>query len=221
MKNLYLFAFLFISLMLDAQSIDKTLEWDGITRQYRVYLPADFDETQSLPLVFNFHGYGSSNVEQVFYSQFNDVADEFNFILVYPMGLEDNTGTTHFNSYFGTSDVDDVGFTSHMIDRIYTDYNIDLTRVYSTGMSNGGFMSYRLACELSDRIAAVASVTGSMAFPQFDNCTPSRPVPTMEIHGTLDATVPYNGATGFIPPIQEVVDFWVTQNKWVMRTPLI
>ena len=79
-------------------------------------------------------------------------------------------------------------------------------------MSNGGFMSYRLACELSNRIAAMASVTGAMAFAQLDACDPQRPVPVMEIHGTSDLTVPFNGIPFFTPSIQTAVDYWVTFN---------
>jgi polyhydroxybutyrate depolymerase len=80
-------------------------------------------------------------------------------------------------------------------------------------MSNGGYMSYMLACELSDRITAIASVTGSVFNEQLDNCTPARAVPVMQIHGTNDATVDFNGIPLFAPSIPELVDYWVDHNN--------
>lgn len=212
--TLILFLYSFTSF---AQSlVDGTVEHDGETRAYKVYLPSGYQEGMSLPMVFNLHGFGSNAIEQIFYSTFNLVADTANVIVVYPEGLDRTTSFgwdgTHWNSYFGT-DVDDLGFLNLLIDKIYTDYDIDLARVYSTGMSNGGFMSYRLACELSNRVAAIASVTGNATFEQLDNCTPSRPVPIMQIHGTEDDIVAFNGTPLFTPSIPDLVDFWVTFNN--------
>ncbi|NUO03023.1 MAG: T9SS type A sorting domain-containing protein, partial [Saprospiraceae bacterium] len=99
-----------------------------------------------------------------------------------------------------------------LIDTLGTKYFIDTDRIYACGMSNGGFMSYRLACELSHRIAAVASVAGSMTTMTFSECQPQRPVPVMEIHGTSDLIVNYNGATG-IKSISEVIERWTEQNN--------
>ena len=86
--------------------------------------------------------------------------------------------------------MDDLGFTAALIDSLSAEYSINQDRIYSTGMSNGGFMSYHLACELSERIAAIASVTGTMNVNQPATCSPGHPMPVMEIHGTADATVP-------------------------------
>jgi polyhydroxybutyrate depolymerase len=98
-----------------------------------------------------------------------------------------------------------------LIDTISAEYNINPRRIYSTGMSNGGFMSYHLACQ-SDRFAAIASVTGSMTATTASSCNPSRPIPVMQIHGTADATVPYAGNSGFLP-IDSVVNYWVQFNN--------
>ncbi len=217
-KYLHTVLILFCSIQLIAQyeTFPIELDIDGITREMDVYLPSTYQQGDVLPLVINMHGFGSNSFQQNFYSGFNDVAEEHNFIVIYPQGLVDTTGfgsiDTHWAAYFGT-DTDDMSFMHTIIDWSYTFHNIDLSRVYATGMSNGGFMSYRLACEMSERVAAIASVTGSMAFEQFDNCSPSRPVPIMEIHGTADLTVPYNGAFGFIPPIPEIIDFWAMHNQ--------
>ena len=129
----------------------------------------------------------------MFYGDFRPIADTAGFIVVHPMGTVDQLGNTHFNVGWGTSTVDDLGFTAALIDTLSSDYSIDQERIYSTGMSNGGFMSYQLACELSDRIAAIASVTGTMNVNQAAICSPTHPMPVMEIHGTADQTVPYTG----------------------------
>ena len=211
------FVFIFsISLCLSQQLISETIIHDGETRNYTISLPTSYQEGQSLPMVFNLHGFGLNGTQQSFYSLFNVLGEAENFIVVIPEGLFRETPTgqegTHWNAYFGT-DVDDLGFLNLLIDKLYTDYNIDLTRVYSTGMSNGGFMSYRLACELSDRIAAVASVAGGVFNEQLDNCSPSRAVPVMQIHGTNDGIVDFDGIPLFAPSIPDLVGFWVDQNN--------
>lgn len=185
--------------------------FDGQTREYRVYIPAAYDGSTPVPLVFNLHGYGSNNVEQEQYGDFRSIADTANFIIVHPMGLVDLFGSTHWNA-FGTSDVDDVGFLSSLIDTIYAAYNIDGNRIYSTGMSNGGFMSHKLACLLSGRIAAIASVTGSITTTEIDACITNHPMPVMQIHGTADETVPYEGNVIFMP-VEDVVAHWVSFNE--------
>lgn len=184
---------------------------DGQLRTYRVYIPAIYDDSQPTPLVFNLHGYGSNSTEQENYGDFRPIADTANFIIVHPQGLLDLGGSTHWNT-FGTSIVDDVDFLSQLIDTIYANYNIDGNRIYSTGMSNGGFMSYKLACLLSGRIAAVASVTGSITNAEFVDCITNHPMPIMQIHGTADPVVPYAGNDYFMP-VEDVVEHFVDFNE--------
>ncbi len=218
MKLKYTFSIVllfFIIIKINAQDIGGSLEHDGATRNYTLHIPPGYSPGMSLPLVINMHGLGSSASQQAFYTTFNFVADTANFLVVYPQGLEatlNGQTATHWNADFGTG-VDDVGFINKLIDVIYTEYNIDLERVYSTGMSNGGFMSYLLACQLSDRITAIASVTGAMPFPTSQNCVANRAVPVMQIHGTNDLTVPISGSPGFYPPISQTVDWWVDHNN--------
>jgi polyhydroxybutyrate depolymerase len=216
-KYTFFILFIFInSYSFSQQLINETIQHDGEMREYSIFLPSTYQIGQSLPMVFNLHGFGSNRAQQTFYSGLNNLAELENFIVVIPQGLTRTTinGQTgsHWNAYFGT-DVDDLGFFSLLIDRVYTDYNIDLARVYSTGMSNGGYMSHRLACELSDRITAVASVTGGVFFEQLDNCNPSRAVPVMQIHGTNDGIVNFNGITLFAPSIPDLVYHWVDHNN--------
>lgn len=210
--RLLLMSITFCTIALRAQLIEEvTMMHDGLERTYIIYVPAIYDETSAVPLVINMHGLGSNANEQMIYGNFTSIADTANFIVVHPNGTEDGQGQTFWNS-FSSVGVDDVGFLSALIDDVSSQYNIDENCVYSTGMSNGGFMSYYLACNLSDRIAAIASVTGSMVIGLPESCNAQHPTPIMEIHGTSDGVVPYNGSI-ISEPIDDVVDFWVSYNN--------
>ena len=200
-----------VNILLAQTTVIDSFMFDGVYRNYRLYVPAVYNSNTAVPLVLNLHGYTSNATEQQFYSYFDPIADTANFLLVMPNGTRDNQNQTFWNA-FGGIGPNDVGFLSALIDTLDATYNINLNRVYSTGMSNGGFMSYKLACELSNRIAAIASVTGTMASTLPNNCSPAHPMPVMEIHGTADATVPYNGTQG-MTPIPAVLNYWVNFNN--------
>jgi polyhydroxybutyrate depolymerase len=218
--TLFTTLFLLTTIMLHAQqTINGSIMHDGLQRTYILYVPASYSPSESAPLVLNFHGYTSAALEQMFYGDFRPVADTAGFLVVHPQGTLDQVGNAHWNVGWGLSSVDDVGFTEALIDSLSAEYNINDERIYSTGMSNGGFFSYLLACSLSDRIAAVASVTGSMSLNQISSCNPGHPMPVMEIHGTADETVPYEGNFLFAP-IVDVVDFWAEENN-TNSTPVI
>lgn len=216
MRQSLLFAFfLLLQQMLSAQTtLNATIQSGGLTREYRLYVPASYTGTSPVPLLFNLHGYSSNNIEQDFYGNFRPIADTANFIIAMPNGTFDNLGKRYWNNFVLSTGVDDVGFISHLIDTLRAKYNIDPDRIYSTGMSNGGFMSYELADKLANRIAAVASVTGDMVTPKLNALNPGRPVPVMEIHGTADAVVPYNGLpSSFFAPIETLISTWVNYNQ--------
>jgi polyhydroxybutyrate depolymerase len=137
------------------------------------------------------------------FTDFNTYADQYDFIVVYPDGVSNSWNV----GFSGGSTANDVGFLSALIDTLQVQYGIDLNRVYSTGFSNGGFMSYRLACELTDRIAAIASVSGTMTDAAWGSCQPSRNMPVMHIHGTSDFVVMYNGGFGNTS-VDEVLGLW-------------
>lgn len=220
MKKLTLFltvlSFLFTLNDLSAQ-ITGSIIHEGISRSYRLFLPSNYQNYQSLPLVFNLHGFDSNAEQQELYSAMNQVADTAKFFVCYPNGFENawNVGWE-----FG-SDKDDVGFINALIDTISANYNVNLEAVFSCGMSNGGFMSYKLACELNDRIKAIASVTGAMVLSEAQNCTPGASVPVMQIHGTLDDVVLYNGSPLVNIPIEELVGNWVDINNCVLEADTI
>ncbi len=191
-------------------TLSKTIVFGGISRAYRLYIPASYHATTAAPLVLNLHGYTSNNAQQEFYGDFRPIADTAGFIIAHPNGTPDASNNLFWNAGFSAAGVDDTGFLLALIDTISASYNINQQRIYSTGMSNGGIMSYYLACH-TNRFAAIASVTGTMTRPNYTQCTPTKPTPVMEIHGTADATVPYLGSTTFMP-IDSVVSYWVNFN---------
>ena len=197
------------------QTINESIIHDGIQRNYIVYIPEIYDGSSAVPLVLNFHGYGSNATQQMFYGDFRDIADTEGFLLVHPEGTLSNWNQFWNVGFPGTtsSKIDDVGFTEALIDELANSYAIDLDRVYATGMSNGGFMSFLLACQLSEKIAAVASVTGSMTPGTFNDCNAQHPTPVLQIHGTNDSVVPYDGNSIWTLPIVDVVSYWVNYNN--------
>lgn len=195
------------------ETIYASLTHDGIQRDYILYIPELYDGNSDVPLILNFHGFGSNATQQMFYGDFRDIADTEGFLLVHPEGTT-VIGNQFWNVGFPgiSSTIDDVGFTEALIDELAASYAIDLDRVYATGMSNGGFMSFLLACQLSEKIAAVASVTGAMTQDTFDNCNAQRPVPALQIHGTEDDVVLYNGNTLSLS-IADIISYWVDHNN--------
>lgn len=212
MKYIFSASFLFfVMLSYGQQTIYDTIVHDNLQRSFILYVPDSYVQGTATPLVINFHGYTSNAFEQMFYGDFRLVADTAGFLLVHPMGTLDGSGNPYWNSNWGGA-VDDIGFTEALIDSLAAEYSINLDRVFSTGMSNGGFMSYTLACELSHRIAAIASVTGTMNVNQSNTCSPEHPTPIMEIHGTADFVVPYNG-NSFMESIENTLNYWVDFNN--------
>jgi len=221
--SLYLlFAIFFADVCNSQQVINSTVSHDGIDRNYILFIPASYDASTPAPLVFSFHGYSSNAALNMNYTGFTAIADTAGFILVHPDGTLDGSGTPHWNVGGWTvgSTVDDVGFTDQMITEISASYNVNANRIYSTGMSNGGYMSFLLACQLSDKIAAIASVTGSMTPQTYTACNPSHPTPVLQIHGTADGTVPYEGSPTWTYGIEDVLSYWVSYNN-CNTTPII
>ena len=190
-----------------------TLDHDGIERQYFIHVPDSTSAASPLPVVLSFHGYTSSAETNLGYTGLQRLAESEKFIAVYPQGtILPSSGETHWNSGsgFSKSETDDLGFVETLLDQLGETRNIDTDRVYAIGMSNGGMMSYLLACRLSQRIAAIASVTGSMTVDS-ENCIANRPVPVMQIHGVEDDVVPFAGGNGFTA-ITPTIEFWAQSN---------
>lgn len=192
----------------------------GLDRYY--YIQLAHPEAEGLSSVlFNLHGYGSDAIEQMNYTNFNNLANtkENNFILIYPQGAPLNTALTSSSSHWNSggwtigSTVDDVDFIDTIIALVSQKYDLNQNRIYSTGMSNGGFMSYHLACNLSSKIAAVASVTGSMSSETYESCNPDHPTSILQVHGSIDVTVPFQGNSALgMRSVNDVMDYWKLYN---------
>lgn len=190
------------------------LNHNGLNREYLVHFPRDYDASVALPVVFNLHGYGGYAMDHLAYADMRSLADQEGFILVYPQGscLD---GNPHWNSFLSgsdnKSDAEDIDFFSALIDEISNNYNVDSDRIYACGYSNGGMMSYALACALSDRIAAIGSVSGSMLdWPEV--CSPTHPMPVIIVHGTNDEVLPYQGNTEWTS-VPYAVNYWTEFNE--------
>ena len=192
----------------------------GLDRYY--YIQLAHPEAEGLSSVlFNLHGYGSDAIEQMNYTNFNNLANtkENNFILIHPQGAPLNTALTSSSSHWNSggwtigSTVDDVDFIDTIIALVSQKYDLNQNRIYSTGMSNGGFMSYHLACNLSSKIAAVASVTGSMSSETYESCNPDHPTSILQVHGSIDVTVPFQGNSALgMRSVNDVMDYWKLYN---------
>ena len=166
----------------------------GQKREYLLYVPTSYDRTRPTPLVISMHGAAGWPVQQMNLSQWNRLADEYGFIVVYPSGTG-GAGPRVWHLGRGR----DVRFISELIDTLEAAYNIDPARIYADGLSNGGGMAFVLSCTMSDRIAAVGMVGAAQLLP-WSWCTDRRPVPMIAFHGTADRFAPYNGGTSWVAP---------------------
>jgi len=200
----------------------RVLTHDGLERSYIVHVPPGYDPARATPVVLVFHGGGGHAENARTMTGFDAVADAEGFIVVYPNGTgqrPDRLLTWNGGRCCGYAleqNVDDVGFVRALLADLGAIANIDARRIYATGMSNGAIMSYRLACELADVIAAIGPVAATQ---NLDACTPSRPAPVLHIHGDADKHAPYAGGVGAeslvgIPfePVETTIEFWVRQN---------
>lgn len=174
----------------------------SVWRTFIIHLPSNYNSNNQHGLVVNLHGLNSNATQQQSYSQFDNVADVDNFIVVYPNA---NAGSWVVN---GTGDVD---FISHLIDTVRNRYSCN-SCLFLTGMSQGGFLTYKLACSLPQTIKAIAVVSGNMSQSLQNTCALSSGLPVIHFHGTIDPLVNYNGTVG-IPPVPNTINWWVAQNN--------
>ena len=173
-----------------------TIVSSGRTREYLLYVPRSYDRAKPTPLVISLHGASVWPAQQMNLSRWNRLADEQGFIVVYPSG----SGMPKvWKVGRGAGLMRDVRFIAALIDTLEANYNIDPTRIYANGISNGGGMTFVLSCTLSDRIAAVGLVAAAQSLP-WSWCTDRSPVPMIAFHGTADRWVPYDGGRNRIGP---------------------
>lgn len=210
---------------------DRTIEVTvgGRTRAAHVHVPSRYDANVPSMLLFDIHGFASADWQEAGLTSSSDRADERDFIVVYPQGVDAswNGGDCCGNARGGA--IDDVGFVRALVDQLELEYCIDAARVFATGMSNGAFLAHRLACELSDRIVAIAPVAGVLGVAP-EACTPPHPVPVLHFHGTSDPLVPYGGGSpalgdlGMGLSFRSVADsmaFWRVHNRCGATTTVV
>jgi polyhydroxybutyrate depolymerase len=238
MSNNYRLSPIFLVIMVLGLSCDKksgpdtqkvyrfseTVIVDGLERTYLLNLPPVYYESQNqYSLVIALHGGGGTAEQFESSTGLSDKANASGFIVVYPNGVK-STGLLKAQTWNGGTccdyavekNIDDVKFISQLIDRLVADYKINPKRIYATGHSNGGIMSYRLACELSAKIAAIAPNASSMSVTK--PCNALRPVPVLHMHSVNDTNVPYKGGYGdgvskaYFAPVDSVLNVWSNTN---------
>ena len=197
------------------QLLEKTLIHDEETRSYTVYIPANYQTTSPVPLLFNFHGGSGDIASQISIADMRPIADDAGFILVYPQALPDpNAGGSTLWTHKEPTDVDDIFFVKAMINALASEYMIDQNRVYACGYSNGGEFSFELACRLSNQIAAIGVVARSMFIETYNQCAPTHPTGILSITGSNDDYdgITWGGITYYIS-LEEVNNYWSNFNN--------
>ena len=198
-----------------AASVSETLKSGGDLRNYWLVRPEGIEKTKPAPLLMVLHGSAGSGEDMMTVTQrgFERLADKEKFVVVYPDALE-----RRWNDQGGT--VDDVGFLLAIVDKLVADGLVDKNRIYVAGISNGGMMAQRLACEQADRIAGIATVAGGLPEPLQATCKPARALPVLVIHGTEDPIVPWSGGAvagfedfGKVLSARETAKFWAANNR--------
>jgi polyhydroxybutyrate depolymerase len=170
---------------------ERSITVDKVTRKHHVHVPPKYDAKKPMPVVLALHGAIMDGKTMEYFCGLNKTADEQNFIVVYPNGVFLTWNAGLFPGELAKqTNADDVKYLGKVLDDVESVLKVDKKRVYATGMSNGGMMCYRLAAEMSDRIAAIAPVGGTMALEKYE---PKQPVPVVHFHGTKDTLVPYEG----------------------------
>jgi polyhydroxybutyrate depolymerase len=202
-----------------AENMDGSIIHEGRNREYHLHVPASYDGTKPFPLVIVLHGGGGNSKQIEKFTGFSKLADRDDFIAVYPQGVDGqwNDGRDVRQSRAHRLKIDDTGFIVKMIKEITAKYRINPNRIYACGISNGGFMSLRLACELPETLAAVGAVCAGLNPYLARNRRPATMISVLIMNGTEDPLVPYNGGKvsvgkmerGGVLSTEDTVNFWL------------
>ena len=217
----FLFLFMLISCGNEETGFveERVIEHEGLERSFLIYVPTNIKE--NAPLVVAIHGYTSSAKTLMGYYGINQIADKEGFLVAYPQGTKDSRDNNFFNvgyEFHSDSKVNDVNFIREIVLNLTKDYKLNSKRVFATGMSNGGDMSYLLACTSSDLFTAVAPVAGVMMKDTLENCNPEKKIPIFEIHGTKDSISKFEGDMnnedkwGAYYDLPSTIEFWVNKH---------
>ena len=194
----------------------ETMSYDNETREYLIYIPSSYDPNSATPILFAFHGFSGYSQYFINTADFRSLADQFNFIAVYPQGLVCGGGTTWNTNPPGGDNKcsqDDIGFFPALLNEISGNYNIDASKVFLTGYSNGADFSYSMACYQSSLVTAIAPVSGLMPMNDSSECQPSHATSVMIFNGTIDYSRPYNGIAGYMMSVDQTVAYWSQYNN--------
>ena len=196
--------------------ISKTMMYDNENREYLIYIPSSYSNDRSTPILFAFHGFGGYNQYFINDADFRNLADQYNFIAVYPQGLVCNDGTT-WNTHPPGGDnkcsQDDIGFFAALLYEISGNYNVDSGKVFLTGYSNGADFSYSMACYQSSLITAISPVSGLMPMVDGSECNPSHPTSIAIFNGKNDGSRPYTGISGWMMSVDQSISYWSSYNN--------
>jgi polyhydroxybutyrate depolymerase len=193
----------------------------GFDRPVDLYVPESYDCATPAPLVVMLHGYTSAGPTKEAYFNLKAESDKRGFLYVFPTGTKDGFGNNFWNATdaccnFSGSTIDDSGYLSKLVTDVQSEYNVDPKRVFFIGHSNGGFMSYRMACEHSNQIAAIASLAGATYVDMPTKCAKPGPVSVLQIHGTSDEVISYLGGrlpVGQYPSAEGSAASWAAANS--------
>lgn len=214
---------------ISTNDITLEMEFDGRERSYIVHLPPKEKMNAPLPLLFHLHGGGGTakGTAGLTFGRFNTLADRDGFIVVYPNAINKNwnDGRELEDVIAWKENIDDVGFITAILDELKDKYPVDASRIFTTGMSNGGFMSSRLLCDRADIFRGGAILTASLSKDYIPKCNPEKPVAVMVMNGTDDPLVPYDGGQikvfrktrGEIVSTDEIMDFWKEKNGCTLK----
>jgi polyhydroxybutyrate depolymerase len=210
----------------DPNTFTRTILFDGLNRSYRIHIPQSLPENSSPALVFVLHGGGGTaeGMERTLtQGGFNKLADQYNFLVVYPDGIEKNwnDGRKNISDPAHEQNIDDIGFFDALIENLTDEFNINPNQIFSTGISNGAMMSYRLGFEIPEKIAAIAPVAGAIPTDLLDYNISDAPISVCIISGTHDPLVPWDGGIvgtqrnprGTVISVPESTLYWVTHNN--------
>jgi polyhydroxybutyrate depolymerase len=194
------------------------LEYQGHDRSYLVHLPENYDSTKQYPLIFVLHGITSRAKAIAGFSGFNEVADKKEFIVCYPQGYKRSWGIDINVGPAPKAGIDDLGFMERLIDTLGVQYSIDTSKVYSCGISNGGFMTMSMACNRSERLAGIAIVCGNMFAPTELYYPDDKPMPLLLIAATEDPLLEYDGEVfkkeyAFLG-YPKTIEYWKERNNY-------
>lgn len=222
MKIIFTLVIIFFIHIILAQT-NGSINHNGLNRTFVFYTPNSWDQSQQLPLLILLHGLTQTGPGVMSITGFNDIAEQNNFIVCYPDGIN-NAWNANMN--VSVSSADDKGFIETLVHYFQDNYNTNPLKQYLCGFSNGGFMSHKMACESSECFAAIATVSGNMSDTTYANCNPQFSPAVLHIHGTADAIVLYNGGAATGVSVDQTMQKWETflscdQNPTTVQMPNI